>query len=67
MGSFFRMVGGPIGRVAFEIGHTVRTGEPADQLVLGAEFFEYLAKHPEASADFDEAMTDLRKQSPAPS
>src|SRR5688500_1297100 len=66
MGSFFRMVDGPIGRVAFEIGHTVRTGEPADRLVLGAELFEYLAKHPEDSADFDEAMTDLRKQFTGP-
>ena len=66
MGSFFRMLDGPAGRIAFEIGHTVRTGEPADQLVLGAELFEYLAKHPEDSADFDEAMTDLRRQFTGP-
>ena len=66
MGSFFRMFDGPIGRVASELGHTVRTGETADQLVLGAEAFEYLAKHPEESTDFDEAMTDLRKQFTAP-
>ncbi len=66
LGSFFRMVGGPTGRVAFEIGHTVRTGEPADRLVLGAELFEYMARHPEESADFDEAMTDLRKQFTGP-
>jgi hypothetical protein len=66
LGSFFRMIDGPIGRVALELGHTVRTGEPADRLVLGAEAFEYLAKHPEESADFDEAMTDLRKQFTGP-
>jgi hypothetical protein len=66
IGSLFRMIDGPMGRVAAEIGHTVRTGEPADQLVLGAEVFEYLAKHPEDSVDFDDAMTDMRKQFTGP-
>jgi hypothetical protein len=66
LGSFFRMFNGPIGRVGLEMGHTVRTGEVADQLVLGAEVFEYLAKHPDESADFDEAMTDLRRQFSGP-
>src|SRR5438270_8471358 len=66
LGSFFRMLDGPIGRVALEIGHTVRTGEAADERVLGTDAWDYLAKHPDDSADFDEAMTDLRKQFTGP-
>jgi len=66
LGAFWRMLDGPIGRVGMEMGHTVRTGETADQLVLGAEAFEYLAKHPDESADFDEAMTEMRKQFTGP-
>src|SRR5438105_3093260 len=66
LGSFFRMIEGPIGRVSVEMGHTVRTGEVADERVLGTDAWNYLAQHPDDSADFDEAMTDLRKQFTGP-
>ena len=36
--------------------HSVRTGEPAFDHVLGMDMFDYLARHPEASAVYSEAM-----------
>lgn len=36
--------------------HTVRTGDTALHHVFGTDSFEYLAKHPEEGAVFDEAM-----------
>ena len=62
MRSLFRMVGGPLLNVALAVDHTVRTGEPADEKVLGMGMFDYLAKHPEDGAVFDAAMTDFGRQ-----
>jgi hypothetical protein len=62
MRSMFRMLGGPLLSVCLEVGHTVRTGESAEEKVLGMGLFEYLAKHPEDGAVFDAAMTELGKQ-----
>ncbi len=39
-----------------EMPQTVRTGEPAFDLVYGAPFFEYLQTHPDVGAAFDAAM-----------
>lgn len=63
LGATFRMLNGPMLRL-FTAGleHSVRTGEPSDEVVLGAPMFEYLAKHPEEGADFDRAMTEMRRQ-----
>jgi SAM-dependent methyltransferase len=43
-------------------GHTIRTGEPAFDLVHGQDYWDYMAAHPEESARFDrsqQAMTGL--------
>lgn len=45
-----------------EILHSVRTGEPAFNHVFGMSAFEYLAKNPDASADFDDAMRSISAQ-----
>jgi hypothetical protein len=42
-----------------QLAHSVRTGEPAFDKVFGEPVFEYYAKHPEAAAIFDTAMTSL--------
>ncbi len=42
-----------------EIVHSIRTGRPAWDTVHGSSFFEYLRKHPDTAAVFDEAMTSL--------
>ena len=42
-----------------ELRHSVRTGAPAFDHVFGVPIFEYLAKTPEASGVFDDAMTSL--------
>lgn len=39
--------------------HSLRTGEPAIKRAVGAEFFDYLAAHPEEEALFNEAMMDF--------
>jgi O-methyltransferase len=62
LGSTFRMWNGPMMRLFMGLEHSLRTGEPSDQVVLGAGLFDYFAKHPEEGADFDQAMTDLRRQ-----
>ncbi|MGH9038063.1 MAG: methyltransferase, partial [Acidimicrobiia bacterium] len=59
MRSLFRMLGGPLLGVALEVDDTVRTGEPADEKVLGMGLFEYLAEHPADGAIFDSAMTGV--------
>lgn len=43
----------PLGKLV----HTVRTGEPAFDLVFGEGFFDYLGQHPEASEIFNSMMT----------
>src|SRR5437016_13676458 len=42
-----------------ELGHSVRTGEPAFDRVFDMPIFEYFAKTPEAAAVFDAAMTSI--------
>lgn len=41
-----------------ELHETVRTGEPAFQLVFGQRFFDYLASHKEDAATFNAVMTE---------
>jgi O-methyltransferase len=41
------------------IGDSVRSGEPAFDLVHGEEFWSYLARRPVASAEFDELMANF--------
>lgn len=40
-----------------ELPHSVRTGETAFDHVYGMPVFEYYARHPDVSADFNDAMT----------
>lgn len=42
--------------------HSVRTGENAFRHVHGTDSWTYRARHPELSASFDRAMTDLARQ-----
>jgi ubiquinone/menaquinone biosynthesis C-methylase UbiE len=42
-----------------ELGHSVRTGEPAFDHVFAMPIFEYFAKMPESAAVFDAAMTSI--------
>src|SRR5437763_11167334 len=42
-----------------ELGHSVRTGEPAFDRVFAMPIFEYFGKMPEAAAVFDAAMTSI--------
>ncbi len=42
--------------------HSVRTGENAFRHVHGTDSWTYRARHPELSASFDRAMTDLSRQ-----
>ncbi len=42
--------------------HSVRTGENAFRHVHGTSVWEYRARHPEESAIFDRAMTDLSRR-----
>src|SRR5262249_30932563 len=46
-------------RVYAELMHSVMTGKPAGDKALGMPVFEYLAKNPEYSAVFNDAMTAL--------
>jgi hypothetical protein len=39
-----------------ELGHSVRTGQPAFNHVFGQEAWEYLSGHPEFSMVLDQAM-----------
>ena len=41
--------------------HSVKTGEPAFRYVFGMESLEYLARHPDEAANFDEAMAGFTK------
>jgi SAM-dependent methyltransferase len=42
-----------------QLAHSVRTGQPAFDVIFGMPVFEYLAKNPEPAAIFDNAMTSL--------
>jgi hypothetical protein len=44
-----------------ELGHTVRTGEPAFEHVYGQGYFEYLAAHPELHTEFHESQMALTR------
>jgi hypothetical protein len=41
--------------------HSIKTGEPVFERVLGMEFFAYLAAHPDEAEIFNQAMNDLGK------
>lgn len=55
--AFVRFMGEEPYRAFAELLHTVRTGEPAFEKVYGMPHFDYLARHPEASATFHRAMS----------
>lgn len=65
-GSFrdvFRMQGQPFMLEAYaDIGHTIRTGEPAFEHVHGTDLFSYLSEHPEMSTLFSDAMGNAARQ-----
>jgi C-methyltransferase len=42
-----------------ELGHSVKTGEPAFAHVHGVQAFEYLKQHPEDAPMFNDAMTSM--------
>lgn len=44
---------------------SVKSGEPAFDAIHGAPFFEYLGRHPDAAAIFDQAMTGYSRQEAA--
>jgi hypothetical protein len=49
--------GGVSYRAFGELEHSVRTGEPGFEEIFGTDFFDYLARNPEAGARFDDLMT----------
>ena len=53
---------GPFIRSWNELLFSVQTGEPAFERVFGMKPFEYLPKHPEEAAIFNEAMTAVSAQ-----
>jgi SAM-dependent methyltransferase len=42
-----------------ELGWSIETGRPAAEKVFGTSLFDYLSRHPEKAANFNNAMTDL--------
>ena len=56
MRAFALWSGGVSYRVFGALEHSVRTGGPAFEHLFGAEFFDYLAAHPDDGAVFDEMM-----------
>jgi hypothetical protein len=59
----FRMQGQPFIRDAYaDIGHTIRTGQPAFEHVHGTDLFSYLSARPEMSALFSRAMGNAVRQ-----
>src|SRR5487761_1791496 len=44
-----------------ELGHSLRTGEPAFDRVHGANVWDYLAAHPEVAGRFDRAMQAMTR------
>jgi C-methyltransferase len=58
MRAFCRMQGLPVFRAAYShLGHAVRTGAPAFQLVDRRGLFPYLSEHPDEADIFGQAMT----------
>jgi hypothetical protein len=57
---FVRYVGEPWQLEPWErLDETLRTGDPAFEIVYGSDFFEYTKTHPEAAELFDGAMTSV--------
>ena len=50
-------------RVGVELMYSVMTGAPAFERVYGMARFEHLARHPEAGAVFDQAMSESSRRS----
>jgi SAM-dependent methyltransferase len=55
------LFGGITQRAWGELMHSVETGEPAFRRVFGKDPFDYMAEHPDESANFDAAMADFTK------
>ena len=45
-----------------DLGHSIRTGEPAMHHVFGMDAFNYLAAHPQEAAIFNQAMAEVTRQ-----
>ncbi|WP_405427195.1 methyltransferase [Streptomyces erythrochromogenes] len=66
LASFVRMFTDPaIVRAWEHLETSVRTGEPAFDAVFGTDFFSHLARHPELSADFNAAMSQVTTETAA--
>lgn len=59
--SWCMLAAGDDQRLFQQMGHTVRTGDPANELVLGGTLYAYLAKTPDAADIYDRAMEDLAR------
>jgi 2,7-dihydroxy-5-methyl-1-naphthoate 7-O-methyltransferase len=57
--------GGRMDLVFTELLHTVRTGQPAWEVVFGAPFWNYLAADPAMAASFDATMVDSTRTTAA--
>lgn len=54
----FRLGATPLsGAISAEMGHSLRTGEPAAEIAAPEGLFDYLSQHPEQALVFDEART----------
>lgn len=56
---FIRMTNSENYLVFAELVHSVRTGDPAFEKVFGSERFDWLSKHPEQAALFQQAMVSM--------
>ncbi len=67
MRSWVRMAGFKVWYQVYpEALYSLRTGQPAFRKTVGADFFDYLAAHPDEDALFNEAMTNFgQENSPA--
>ncbi|MFC5153680.1 methyltransferase [Streptomyces amakusaensis] len=64
--SFVRMFTDPAMIRAWEhLDSSVRTGRTAFDTVFGTDFFSHVARHPELSADFNEAMSQASRDTAA--
>lgn len=54
-----RMIGDADWNAYGNLVHSIRTGEPAFQHVYGVQFFDYLARNPQANARFDQGMASF--------
>jgi hypothetical protein len=58
---FCRLLGEEYQPVFTALRHTLETGEPACDRVLGTDLYQYLARHPDARRVYDLAMADLAR------